>query len=83
MSTGLEPAESLRAGDIRFAYQRAGQGGLPIVLLHGWAADIACLAPREADHPNAADTIPRRNARASSPARSSVFSAMAPIERKV
>jgi pimeloyl-ACP methyl ester carboxylesterase len=36
MNTELEPSESLRAGDIRFAYQRAGHGGLPIVLLHGW-----------------------------------------------
>jgi pimeloyl-ACP methyl ester carboxylesterase len=28
--------ESLRAGDTRFAYYRAGHGGTPIVLLHGW-----------------------------------------------
>jgi pimeloyl-ACP methyl ester carboxylesterase len=28
--------ESLRAGEIRFAYHREGNGGLPIVLLHGW-----------------------------------------------
>lgn len=36
MTTELESFESLRAGDLRFAYQRAGHGGLPIVLLHGW-----------------------------------------------
>jgi pimeloyl-ACP methyl ester carboxylesterase len=29
------PYESFRIDDIRFAYQRAGQGGLPVVLLHG------------------------------------------------
>jgi hypothetical protein len=28
--------ESLRISDIRFAYHRAGHGGVPIVLLHGW-----------------------------------------------
>jgi pimeloyl-ACP methyl ester carboxylesterase len=28
--------ESLRTGDVRFAYHRAGHGGVPIVLLHGW-----------------------------------------------
>ncbi len=28
--------ESLRIGDMRFAYHRAGHGGVPIVLLHGW-----------------------------------------------
>jgi pimeloyl-ACP methyl ester carboxylesterase len=28
--------ELLRAGDMRFAYHRAGHGGPPIVLLHGW-----------------------------------------------
>jgi pimeloyl-ACP methyl ester carboxylesterase len=28
--------ESLRTGDMRFAYHRAGHGGAPIVLLHGW-----------------------------------------------
>jgi pimeloyl-ACP methyl ester carboxylesterase len=28
--------ESLRIGDTRFAYHRAGHGGVPIVLLHGW-----------------------------------------------
>ena len=27
--------ESLRIGDMRFAYHRAGHGGVPIVLLHG------------------------------------------------
>ena len=36
MNAKLEPYESLRTGDVRFAYHRAGQGGLPIVLLHGW-----------------------------------------------
>jgi pimeloyl-ACP methyl ester carboxylesterase len=36
MDTELRPYESLRAGDIRFAYHGAGQGGLPIVLFHGW-----------------------------------------------
>lgn len=36
MNTELGPCESLRAGEIRFAYHRAGHGGLPIVLLHGW-----------------------------------------------
>lgn len=30
------PYESLRIDDMRFAYQRAGHGGLPVVLLHGW-----------------------------------------------
>jgi pimeloyl-ACP methyl ester carboxylesterase len=28
--------ESLRIGDMRFAYHRAGHGGVPILLLHGW-----------------------------------------------
>ena len=28
--------ESLRIGDMRFAFRRAGQGGMPVVLLHGW-----------------------------------------------
>lgn len=28
--------ESLRIDDMRFAFQRAGHGGMPIVLLHGW-----------------------------------------------
>ena len=28
--------KSLRIGDMRFAYHRAGHGGVPIVLLHGW-----------------------------------------------
>lgn len=28
--------ESLRIGDMRFAYYRSGHGGLPILLLHGW-----------------------------------------------
>jgi pimeloyl-ACP methyl ester carboxylesterase len=31
----VRPYESLRAGDIRFAYHRTGMGGLPIILLHG------------------------------------------------
>ncbi len=26
----------MRAGDVRFAYHRAGHGGMPILLLHGW-----------------------------------------------
>lgn len=30
------PYESLRIDDMRFAYQRAGHGGLPVVLLPGW-----------------------------------------------
>ena len=41
----VRPYESLRAGDIRFAYHRTGMSGLPIILLHGWPQDIACLAP--------------------------------------
>ncbi|WP_315837479.1 alpha/beta hydrolase [Bradyrhizobium prioriisuperbiae] len=36
MDTEVRRYESLRAGDIRFAYHRSGHGGLPIVLLHGW-----------------------------------------------
>jgi pimeloyl-ACP methyl ester carboxylesterase len=28
--------ESLRIDDMRFAYHRAGHGGVPVVLLHGW-----------------------------------------------
>ncbi len=32
----MNTAESLRVGDTRFAYHRAGHGGVPIVLLHGW-----------------------------------------------
>lgn len=36
MSSELEPFESLRAGDVRFAYRRSGHGGFPIMLLHGW-----------------------------------------------
>jgi pimeloyl-ACP methyl ester carboxylesterase len=28
--------ESLRTSDMRFAYHRAGHGGVPIVMLHGW-----------------------------------------------
>lgn len=36
MNVELPPCDSLRAGDIRFAYHRAGHCGLPIVLLHGW-----------------------------------------------
>ena len=28
--------ESLRLGDMRFAFRRVGQGGMPVVLLHGW-----------------------------------------------
>jgi pimeloyl-ACP methyl ester carboxylesterase len=28
--------ESMRIDDMRFAYHRAGHGGVPIVLLHGW-----------------------------------------------
>ena len=28
--------ESLRIGDMRFAFRRVGQGGMPVVLLHGW-----------------------------------------------
>ena len=47
MNTELGPCESLRAGEIRFAYHRAGHGELPIVLLHGLATNIACLAPSD------------------------------------
>ena len=36
MDAELHPYQSLRAGDIRFAYYRMGAGGLPIMLLHGW-----------------------------------------------
>lgn len=36
MDIELRPYQSLRAGDIRFAYHRSGHGGLPIVLVHGW-----------------------------------------------
>jgi len=28
--------ESMRISDMRFAYHRAGHGGVPVVLLHGW-----------------------------------------------
>ncbi len=36
MSDESRPSESLRTSDMRFAYSRAGHGGHPILLLHGW-----------------------------------------------
>jgi len=36
MSAGTVAYDSLRAGDMRFAYHRSGHGGMPVVLLHGW-----------------------------------------------
>lgn len=36
MPDELEPYECLRAGDIRFAYRRAGRREMPVLLLHGW-----------------------------------------------
>src|SRR2546430_15178379 len=36
MDAELNPYQSLRASDIRFAYYRTGVGGLPVMLLHGW-----------------------------------------------
>jgi pimeloyl-ACP methyl ester carboxylesterase len=36
MSPETDAYESMRIDDMRFAYHRAGRGGVPIVLLHGW-----------------------------------------------
>lgn len=36
MSLNAGSYESLRTSDMRFAYRRAGWGGTPILLLHGW-----------------------------------------------
>jgi pimeloyl-ACP methyl ester carboxylesterase len=36
MSPETDAYESMRIDDMRFAYHRAGHGGVPIVLLHGW-----------------------------------------------
>lgn len=36
MDAEVRSYESLRAGDIRFAYHRTGVGRLPIILIHGW-----------------------------------------------
>jgi pimeloyl-ACP methyl ester carboxylesterase len=36
VSPEADAYESMRIGDMRFAYHRAGHGGVPIVLLHGW-----------------------------------------------
>ena len=36
MNTDTDAYESLRTSDTRFAYHRAGHGGVPIVPLHGW-----------------------------------------------
>jgi pimeloyl-ACP methyl ester carboxylesterase len=31
-----EAYASMRIRDMRFAYRRSGQGGVPVILLHGW-----------------------------------------------
>ena len=36
MSPETDTYESMRIDDLWFAYQRAGNGGAPILLLHGW-----------------------------------------------
>ncbi|WP_201192460.1 alpha/beta fold hydrolase [Pseudomonas fluorescens] len=36
MTPEMNDYESVRIGDMRFAYYRAGHGGVPVVLLHGW-----------------------------------------------
>ncbi len=36
MSPETVAYESIRIDDMRFAYRRAGHGGVPILLLHGW-----------------------------------------------
>jgi pimeloyl-ACP methyl ester carboxylesterase len=36
VSPEADAYESIRIDDMRFAYHRAGHGGVPIVLLHGW-----------------------------------------------
>lgn len=36
MNAEMAPYETLRVGDMRFAYHRAGRGGTPVMLLHGW-----------------------------------------------
>ncbi len=36
MSDEIGAYESLRTRDVRFAYRRAGHGGQPVVLVHGW-----------------------------------------------
>ena len=36
MNLEMNDYESMRISDMRFAYHRAGHGGVPVVLLHGW-----------------------------------------------
>lgn len=36
MKLEMNDYESMRISDMRFAYHRAGHGGVPVVLLHGW-----------------------------------------------
>lgn len=36
MTPGLHANDSIRTADMRFAYRREGNGGQPILLLHGW-----------------------------------------------
>ena len=36
MNDEIGAYESLRTRDVRFAYRRAGHGGQPVILMHGW-----------------------------------------------